>query len=55
MNRTGQIPPRSGFAFALDRGHVLVVVDPEGCQVADLLAFGRNDLGKAISNGRTID
>lgn len=49
------IPPRSGTAFTLDRGRFLVVTDPEGEQVADLLAFRRDDLDEVISSGRTLD
>lgn len=33
----------------------MVVIDPRGEQVADLLAFGRADVGEAISSGRTLD
>ncbi|RYG98717.1 MAG: urea carboxylase-associated family protein [Alphaproteobacteria bacterium] len=50
-----EIAPRSGVAFLLNRGEVLKVVDPQGQQVADLLAFGAADVGEAISNGRTFD
>ena len=49
------IPPRSGTAFALMQGQTLRVVDVEGCQVADLLAFNLNDPREVISNGRTFD
>lgn len=49
------IPPRSGTAFALDRGQRLTVIDPEGEQVADLLAFSRADTDEVISSGRTLD
>ena len=50
-----EISPRSGTAFTLDRGQRLSVIDPCGEQVADLLAFNRNDVGEAISSGRTLD
>lgn len=50
-----EIPPRSGTAFTLDRGDRLTVIDPRGEQVADLLAFNRDDLGEVISSGRTLD
>ena len=49
------IPPRSGAAFTLDRGQRLTVIDPQGEQVADLLAFNRDDLREVISSGRTLD
>ena len=49
------IAPRSGVAFELRRGQQLKVIDPEGEQVADLVAFNRHDTGEAISSGRSID
>ena len=49
------IAPRSGVAFTLEAGQRLAVIDPEGGQVADLLAFARDDIGEALSAGRTID
>lgn len=50
-----RIPPRSGTAFRLRKGQVLRVIDPEGGQVGDLLAFMDGDVGEVISNGRTFD
>ena len=50
-----EIPPRSGTAFILDKGQRLTVIDPRGEQVADLLAFARNDVREVISSGRTFD
>ncbi len=49
------IAPRSGVAFPLRRGEWLKVIDPQGEQVADLVAFNRDDTGEAISSGRSID
>jgi len=49
------IEPRSGVAFRLQRGQLLRVIDPEGVQVADLLAYNAADVREAISNGRTFD
>lgn len=49
------IPPRSGTAFPLRAGETLIVIDPQGGQVADLLAFNADDVGEAISSGRTLD
>ncbi|WP_342152696.1 urea carboxylase-associated family protein [Methylorubrum sp. SB2] len=49
------IEPRSGVAFTLNRGQRLTVIDPEGEQVADLVAFVRGDIDEVISSGRTID
>ena len=53
--RIVEIPPRSGVAFTLDRGQRLTVIDPQGEQVADLLAFRRGDTAEVISSGRTLD
>lgn len=50
-----RIPPRSGVAFELAAGRHLKVIDPEGMQVSDLLAFNRTDVREVISNGRTFD
>ena len=50
-----EIAPRSGVAFRLRQGQTLRVVDPEGMQVSDLLAFSAADVREAISNGRTFD
>ena len=50
-----EIPPRSGTAFTLARGQRLTVIDPCGEQVADLVAFRRDDPDEVISSGRTID
>jgi uncharacterized protein len=49
------IPPRSGTAFALKKGQTLTVIDIEGEQVSDLVAFNALDLGEAISSGRSLD
>jgi uncharacterized protein YcgI (DUF1989 family) len=50
-----EIPPRSGVAFLLNRGQRLRVIDPQGEQVSDMLAFNREDTGEVISSGRTLD
>lgn len=55
MSETVVIEPRSGVAFGLKAGQILTVFDPEGCQVADLLAFAADDVREVISNGRTFD
>ena len=51
----GRIEPRSGTAFELDAGDELVVIDPLGGQVADLLAVSRADVREMLSSGRTLD
>lgn len=50
-----EIRPRTGVAFQLQRGQRLRVIDPQGSQVSDLLAFKAADVREAISNGRTFD
>lgn len=50
-----RIAPRSGTAFEIAAGDLLTVIDPEGMQVADLLAFNAHDRNEAISSGRTLD
>jgi uncharacterized protein YcgI (DUF1989 family) len=49
------IPPRSGTAFLLRKGQTVTVVDMEGEQVSDLVAFNAADIGEAISSGRSLD
>ncbi len=55
MADTLTIPPRSGTAFRLAAGQRLTVIDPQGEQVADLLAFNADDTAELISSGRTLD
>ena len=50
-----RIPSRSGAAFELKRGQTLTVIDPEGEQVADLVAYNAADVREHISSGRSID
>lgn len=50
-----RIAPRSGVAFPLHAGETLRVIDPEGGQVSDMLAFMAGDTAEALSNGRTFD
>jgi uncharacterized protein YcgI (DUF1989 family) len=49
------IAPRTGVAFPLRKGETLRVIDPEGVQVSDLLAYSAEDVREVISNGRTFD
>jgi uncharacterized protein len=50
-----RLEPQTGTAFRLRKEQVLTVVDIEGEQVADLVAFNAEDTGEAISSGRSID
>jgi uncharacterized protein YcgI (DUF1989 family) len=49
------IPPRSGVAVRLGKGDLLTVIDAEGMQVSDLVAYSASDVREVISNGRTLD
>ncbi|WP_120715892.1 DUF1989 domain-containing protein [Tsuneonella amylolytica] len=55
MSETHRIAPRTGAAFELREGQRLTVIDPEGGQVSDLLAYSLADVREVISNGRTFD
>jgi len=50
-----EIAPRSAAAFVLAKGQMLRVIDAQGVQVSDLLAFNADDVGEVISNGRSFD
>lgn len=50
-----RIAPRTGTAFTLPRGGLLTVIDPEGEQVSDLVAYNRDDPKEVISSGRSLD
>ena len=50
-----RIAPRSGVAFRLNKGEYLDVIDPDGGQVSDLLAYNGEDVREVLSNGRTFD
>jgi uncharacterized protein YcgI (DUF1989 family) len=52
---TTRIAPRTGTAFKMRAGQTLTVIDPQGEQVADLLCFSADDVGEALSSGRTLD
>ncbi|MBC5801107.1 MAG: urea carboxylase-associated family protein [Candidatus Eremiobacteraeota bacterium] len=50
-----RLAPQSGTAFRLCAGDTLVVADPCGEQVADVIAFAADDLGESLSSGRSLD
>lgn len=50
-----RIPPCSARMIELDLGDELVIIDPEGQQVSDLVAFGRSDCREYLSSGRSLD
>jgi len=49
------IPPQSGTAFLLRKHQRLTVIDPEGQQVSDLVAFNADDTDEWLSSGRSLD
>ena len=55
MTATQRIPPCSARAETLAAGDELVIIDPEGQQVSDLVAFNAEDLEEYLSSGRSID
>lgn len=55
LNQTIEIPVRSGHGFHLTKGQRLTVIDPQGRQVSDLVAYNAQDLREVISSGRTLD
>jgi uncharacterized protein YcgI (DUF1989 family) len=55
-----RLEPQTGVGFELKRGQILRIIDPEGEQVSDVVAFasdgaGRADVSEWLSSGRTID
>ncbi len=49
-----RLEPQTGTAFELRRGDLLHVIDPQGEQVSDLVAFNRDDKAKWLSSGRSV-
>jgi uncharacterized protein len=49
------LKPQTGTAFELRAGQQLRVIDPEGEQVADFIAFNAADKKEWLSSGRSID
>jgi uncharacterized protein YcgI (DUF1989 family) len=50
-----RIAPQTGTAFRLPKGALLRVIDVEGEQVSDLVAFSWHDRNEWLSSGRTLD
>lgn len=50
-----RIAPCSGRAIELAAGDELIVIDPMGQQVSDLVAFSREEPLEYLSSGRSID
>ncbi len=49
------LEPQTGTAFELKRGQILRIIDPEGEQVSDVVAFAREDHSERLSSGRSLD
>lgn len=52
---SGRLAPQTGAGFTLTKKQLLRVSDPEGEQVADLVAFAAEDRREWLSSGRSID
>ncbi|HEX8916999.1 MAG TPA: urea carboxylase-associated family protein [Chloroflexota bacterium] len=50
-----RLAPQTGLAFQLHKGQIVRVIDPEGEQVADFLAFSAGDSRESLSSGRSFD
>lgn len=55
MKVNTRIRPSSAHSFQLKAGDQLLVIDPQGQQVADLVAFSTADIHECMSSGRSID
>jgi len=49
------LEPQTGMGLRLEQGQVLRVIDPEGEQVSDVVAFASEDISERLSSGRSID
>ncbi len=49
------LEPQTGMGLEMRRGQILRVIDPQGEQVSDLLAFNAADRREWLSSGRSID
>lgn len=55
FQQTLRIAPCSAQAVELGAGDELVIIDPEGQQVSDLVAFAHPDHREYLSSGRSLD
>lgn len=49
------LAPQTGAGFLIKKGQRLRVIDPEGEQVSDLMAFAQGDESEWLSSGRSLD
>ena len=52
---TRRMEPQTGAGFLLAKGQRLVVTDPKGEQVSDLVSFAQDDKREWLSSGRSLD
>jgi len=52
---TIRISPCSAQSVELDKGDELIIIDPQGQQVSDLVAFERTNREEYLSSGRSLD
>jgi len=57
MSKTARhhLRPQTGIGLRLRRGQVLRIIDPQGEQVSDVVAFAAEDTSERLSSGRSID
>jgi hypothetical protein len=55
MPQVNTIAPQTGAAFTINKGQFLIVSDPLGSQVSDMVLFNRNDKREKISAGKSMD
>ena len=55
MNAFHIISPQSGAAFQMRKGDILIVIDPLGQQVSDMVLFNRDDKKEKLSAGKSMD
>lgn len=55
MSNQHVIAPQSGASFTMKKGDLLVVTDPKGEQVSDMVLFNLHDIKEKISSGKTMD
>jgi len=53
INEEYLILPKDGISLEIKKGDILRIIDEEGQQVADLVAFNKKDLGEHISATQT--
>lgn len=49
------LEPQTGIGFLLKKGQILHVIDPQGEQVSDLMAFAQAEKTEWLSSGRSFD